>query len=69
MPIIESTYKAPYFFRNGFVATVYSGLIRSVNGLIQKRERITLSDGDFLDLDWSYSEEKTERLIIILHGL
>src|SRR5690606_12727215 len=69
MPIIESTYKAPYFFRNGFVATVYSGLIRNVNGLIQKRERITLSDGDFLDLDWSYSEEKTERLIIILHGL
>jgi hypothetical protein len=69
MPVIESTYKAPYFFRNGFVATVYSGLIRNVNGLVQKRERITLSDGDFLDLDWSYSEGKTEKLIIILHGL
>jgi hypothetical protein len=69
MPVLESTYKAPYFFRNGFVATVYSGLIRKVNGLVQKRERITLSDGDFLDLDWSYSEGKTEKLIIILHGL
>lgn len=69
MPIIESTYKAPYFFRNGFVATVYSGLIRKVHGLNQKRERITLFDGDFLDLDWSYSEGKTEKLIIILHGL
>ena len=69
MPIIESAYKAPYFFRKGFVSTVYSGLFRKVNGLIQKRERITLSDGDFLDLDWSYSEGKTERLIIILHGL
>ncbi|MFL0352795.1 YheT family hydrolase [Xanthomarina sp. GH4-25] len=69
MPVIESTYKAPYFFRKGFVSTVYSGLFRKVSGLIQKRERITLSDGDFLDLDWSYSEGKTERLIIILHGL
>lgn len=69
MPIIESTYKAPYFFRNGFVATVYSGLIRKVKGLVQKRERITLPDGDFLDLDWSYSEGKTQKLIIILHGL
>ena len=69
MPIIESTYKAPYFFRNGFVSTVYSGLFRKVNGLIQKRERITLSDGDFLDLDWSLSEVKKQKLIIILHGL
>ncbi|MCX7549831.1 YheT family hydrolase [Xanthomarina sp. F2636L] len=69
MPIIESTYKAPFFFRNGFIATVYSGLIRKVNGLVQKRERITLSDGDFLDLDWSYSEGKADKLIIILHGL
>jgi hypothetical protein len=69
MPVIESNYKAPYFFRNGFVATIYSGLIRKVKGLVQKRERITLSDGDFLDLDWSYSEGKTEKLIIILHGL
>jgi len=69
MPIIKSTYKAPYFFRNGFVSTVYSGLFRKVNGLIQKRERITLSDGDFLDLDWSLSEGKKQKLIIILHGL
>ncbi len=69
MPIIESTYKPPYFFKKGFVATVYSGLFRQVKGVIQKRERITLSDGDFLDLDWSYAVEKTDKLIIILHGM
>ncbi len=69
MPIIESTYKTSYFFRNGFLSTVYSGLIRRVNGLEQKRERITLSDGDFLDLDWSFSKEKSKKLIILLHGL
>jgi predicted alpha/beta-fold hydrolase len=69
MPIIESAYKPPFLFRNGFVSTVYSGLARRVNGLIQERERITLSDDDFLDLDWSYSMEKSDKVIIMLHGL
>lgn len=68
MPIIEPTYKPPFFFKNGFIATVYSGLVRKVS-LKQVRERITLSDGDFLDLDWSFSKEKSTKLIILLHGL
>ena len=69
MPIIKSTYKPSFFLRNGFVSTVYSGLVRSVNGVIQQQERITLSDGDFLDLGWSFASQKTDKLIIILHGL
>ena len=68
MPIIQSTYKPAFYFKNGFISTVYSGLVRRVS-LKQERERITLYDGDFLDLDWSYSEEKSNKLIILLHGL
>ncbi|MFD0835840.1 YheT family hydrolase [Mariniflexile aquimaris] len=68
MPVIESTYKPPFFVKKGFVSTVYSGLVRKVS-LQQERERITLPDGDFLDLDWSYSNEKSNKLIILLHGL
>ena len=68
MPVIESTYKPPFYFKNGFVSTVYSGLIRRVS-LKQERERITLSDSDFLDLDWSFSSQKTNKVIILLHGL
>ena len=68
MPIIESTYKPPFYFKKGFIATVYSGLIRKVY-IKQERERITLSDGDFLDLDWSFSKGKSDKLIILLHGL
>ena len=68
MPLIEPNYNPPFYFKNGFVSTVYSGLIRKVK-LDQERERITLSDGDFLDLDWSYSQTETKKLIILLHGL
>ncbi len=69
MPIVESTYKAPYFFRKGFVSTVYSGLIRNVTSVHQKRERMNLPDGDFVDLDWSYASENSDKVIILLHGL
>ncbi|PWH82031.1 alpha/beta hydrolase [Algibacter marinivivus] len=68
MPVIESTYKPRFYFKNGFISTVYSGLVRRVSHE-QERERITLSDGDFLDLDWSFSKEKGKKLIILLHGL
>ena len=68
MPIIESTYNPKFYFKNGFISTVYSGLMRRVS-LVQERERITLSDGDFLDLDWSFSKNKSNKLVILLHGL
>lgn len=69
MPIVPSQYKPPILSRKGFVSTVYSGLFRAVKGVIQQRERIHLPDGDFLDLDWSFSAEKSNKLIIVLHGL
>ena len=69
MPIIESTYKPLFWSKSGFVSTVYSGLFRKVNDVHQTRERITLPDTDFLDLDWSYTEVKTNKVIILLHGL
>ncbi|MCK0125686.1 alpha/beta fold hydrolase [Gelidibacter sp. F2691] len=68
MPVIDSSFKAPYLFRKGFIATVYSGLFRTV-ALEQKRERLELADGDFIDLDWSYADQKSDKVIILLHGL
>jgi len=69
MPIIKSNYNPPLFFKSGHASTVYSGLFRRVDGIQQERERMTLSDGDFLDLDWSYAQGGSESLIILLHGL
>lgn len=69
MPVVASVYKPPLFFRNGHLATLYAALVRKVDKLVQKRERVTLPDNDFLDLDWSFSNQKTKKVAIILHGL
>jgi predicted alpha/beta-fold hydrolase len=69
MPLVPSDYKPPFPFRNGHFSTIYSGVFRKVHGLSQKRERITLNDGDFLDLDWSECKTPTNKVVILLHGL
>lgn len=69
MPQIESDYSPPVLFRNGHISTIYSGLFRKVDFDGYTRQRLELEDGDFLDLDWSYSEDGNNRLVILLHGL
>ena len=69
MPLISSTYKPSLVFRNGHFSTIYSGLVRRVQGLVQERERIELEDGDFMDLDWSFAKSGANKVVILLHGL
>ena len=70
MPLIPSKYQPPKrIFRNPDVSTLYAALLRKVDGVLQERERLELSDGDFMDLDWSFSKQKTDTCIIVLHGL
>ncbi len=68
MPVIKSSFDPSWLFKNGFISTVYSGLIRRLK-IIQYRERITLRDGDFIDLDWSYAKKTSKSLIVLLHGM
>lgn len=69
MPNIPSLYKPPLVFKNSHLSTIYSGLFRKVPVLHQKRERIFLADGDFLDLDWSFAQKPSKKVIILIHGL
>ncbi len=70
MPLIQSNYTPPLrIFRNGDIATIYAAMCRKVTIIQQTRERIDLVDGDFIDLDWSYSFKKSNQLVIICHGL
>ncbi|MGA9325758.1 MAG: alpha/beta fold hydrolase [Salegentibacter sp.] len=69
MPLLKSTYNAPRLFRNAHLSTIYAATLRKVNFATQERERLELPDSDFLDLDWSFSERKSSRLLILMHGL
>jgi len=69
MPVISSDYRPPLHFRSGHLSTIYSGLFRRVVGLQQERERIELSDGDFMDVDWSFAKKPSSKVAILLHGL
>lgn len=70
MPVIKSIYKPPFLFRNYHISTIYASLVRKVPAIDQSRERLELPDGDFLDLDWSFSTQgESTKLQIILHGL
>lgn len=69
MPLISSSYHPPIFFRQADIATIYSAKLRTVKGVNQTGERLNLKDQDFVDLDWSYAPQTTDRCILLLHGL
>jgi predicted alpha/beta-fold hydrolase len=67
MPLISSNYRAPFWLRNGHLATIIPSTFRQVEGVSYSRERITTPDNDFLDLDWLKSD--SDKLVVISHGL
>jgi predicted alpha/beta-fold hydrolase len=69
MPKIISTYHPPALFRNGHFSTIYAAKLRLIDIPEPERERLLLPDGDFIDLDWSFSEKESSKLVVLLHGL
>jgi predicted alpha/beta-fold hydrolase len=68
MPLIQhSDYKAPFFLQNRHLLTIYPTLFRRIKRASYERLRMPTEDGDFLDLDFSYTG--SDRIVIILHGL
>lgn len=69
MPIIqESSYKkGPWYYFNAYLETLGPYLWGRRPEVAFDRERLELSDGDFLDLDWLI--KGADSLIIISHGM
>ncbi|MBC3785405.1 YheT family hydrolase [Spirosoma utsteinense] len=68
MPLISSAYPGPPAYQyNGHLQTIIPSLMRAVTGVVYERERLTLSDDDFVDLDWI--RRGNRRLVILTHGL
>ena len=72
MPLVShSAYQPPRYLFNGHVQTIVPSLWRSVPDVAYQRERLELTDGDFLDLDWSRlpAGAPTDGLVLVSHGL
>lgn len=69
MPLVQpSAYPGPpAYLYNGHLQTIMPSLMRKVTGVAYQRERLTLSDDDFVDLDWV--RNGNEKLVVITHGL
>jgi len=69
MPLIQpSSYPGPPFYQfNSHLQTILPALTRKVDSFVFDRERLTLADGDFVDLDWI--DSKSKNLILLSHGL
>ena len=68
MPIVEkSTYTHPTLFRNGHLQTIFPYFFRKIDNLKIKRQRLTMPDSDFIDLDLSTVQSKS--VVILSHGL
>lgn len=64
---IVPAYTRPSLLFNSHLETIFPALFRKVLLTPYTRERITTSDGDFLDLDWITHSSK--KLIVLSHGL
>ncbi|WP_089702677.1 hydrolase [Vreelandella arcis] len=64
-----SSFRAARWLSAGHLQTLYSPLFRSELCLGRERERMTLRDGDFLDLDWLGQGDDDTPCVILLHGL
>jgi predicted alpha/beta-fold hydrolase len=66
MPLIESTYNPPLFFKNSHFNTAFKTFFNN-DSISYTRKRISTPDNDFLDLD--FSSVNSDTLIIAMHGL
>jgi hypothetical protein len=67
MPVIPSTFRAPYLLQNGHVQTILPVLLPRRISVRYDRRWLELADGDFLELDWS--RRNSRKLAIVTHGL
>lgn len=60
-------FKPAWWLNHSHAQTLWPSLVRQRPKIQTRRERITLPDGDFIDLDWTMNN--TGPIVIIFHGL
>lgn len=61
-------FSPPWWARNPHIQTILP-VMTKVDRPALTRQRLELSDGDFIDLDWLGTPRKTMPILVIIHGL
>ncbi len=67
--IITSRFKPAWWLPGSHAQTLFPFIARRRLEITTHRERLTLPDGDFLDLDWALDAPLDAPLVLVLHGL
>lgn len=68
MPYLaKSSYRPKFIFKNGHFSTIYSGVIKKFLPPSYSRKKLSLPDGDFINLDFKIINSR--RAVILCHGL
>ena len=65
---MASNYVAPGWLPGGHLQTIYTSLFIRVPAVEYRRERLELTDGDFLDFDWIDGDAQAP-VVVVFHGL
>lgn len=71
MPVLPTpSYRPPFPFTSGHLQTMYPTLFRRTPKAEPVPERLQTADGDFIDIDWHYSQrQNSSGLVVVSHGL
>lgn len=67
MSVSTDTFRPAWWLSNPHAQTIWQTLFRRRLDVILRRERIVLSDGDFVDLDWTPKVDAP--IVLIIHGM
>ena len=67
--VIKSTFSPPWWARNRHVQTIFPRFFQRRQQLHTTHERLSLPDGDFVDLAWGQKPENNKGMVVLFHGL
>ncbi|MDT8282255.1 MAG: hydrolase, partial [Gammaproteobacteria bacterium] len=63
----ETGFKPVWWLRSPHIQTLWPAFFKKKHVLELRDEQLELEDGDFIDLCWS--RKKSEKVVLLLHGL
>ncbi|EWC42124.1 hydrolase [Pseudomonas stutzeri] len=66
---MSDAFQPAWWLPGPHLQTLWNPFFRKAPRLDRQRERLWLSDGDFIDLDWHGPHDAAAPLVLVLHGL